>query len=239
MSWSFPGGPTDFTDRHYAMSPGAAPPDGGPITMAVLVKPIAAYLSVFNARKAGTGGYGILADSGEWFTDNDFGSGALAVDQNVWEVIVSTKTSGSAPNRWHKASGLGGTVSWTHVDNAFTAIPDGPNPVDEILLFANVQPMRGFIAALALWDTLFDDSQVEALGVTSMDNWLAASPQAAWQFNTDPALPLHDLTAGGANQISQSGNLPTLSTDDPPGWAYHSASPSFDPRRASAFLTFF
>lgn len=216
---------------------GNAPVNGGNTTIIALVYPTVSFSGVFRLELSNNNAvYGMLADSNKWYGENDFGAGGPATTQNAWQVIAMTKASGNTTSRWHKATGLGGTVSWLHVDG--DSIVDGSGPATQLRLFGvgtgNGSRMVGNIAAVAVYNSNMADLQIEALGATSMANWLAAAPKAAYQFNTNPTLTLTDLTGGGANQTNTPSVYPTLDTsNEPPGWAYATKAQS------AGFIGFF
>jgi hypothetical protein len=231
MSWFFA---NDSNNRQYLMSMGNAPVNGANGTILSVVYPTISASGIYRGELSNNSPvYGLLADSGKWYNENDFGAGGPTVDQNTWVVIGATKPAGSSTVRWHKATGLGGVVTWSHTNGDI--VGDGSGPATQIRLFGvgTNNRMVGNIAAVAVYDSALTDLQVEALGTKSMANWLAGAPKAAYQFNVNPALTLIDLTGGGANQTNIPFTLPTLDTsNEPPGWAYYSRAQS------SGFLGF-
>lgn len=160
--------------------------------------------------------WGLFLDNSVIF-NNEFGSGlAGPSDKDTWYVIACTKASGNAAFHYHLAP-VGG--SWTHGTSGNATDGSG---VDSIVFGAGVVEGAGKfeIAAAATYSAALSDSAVEALGTTSMADWMDATPTAAWQFNqTATTDDVTDLTSGGADQTAISG---TTVTDDPAGWTYFS-----------------
>lgn len=202
-----------------------AAPVGRAGTTIILVRP---YDSVFDilasnsdyvtTRNGTTAVASLFLDGGKIFANNDFGAGANGpTDKNGWYAIAVTKASGSAAFRYHIAP-LGG--SWVHTGSGTTS--DGTGATN--ILFGK-GPIKGAgnfdIAAAAMYSAALSDGQIEALGTTSMNGWMAASPVTAWQFNqASTATAVTDLTSGGANQTAISG---TAVVADPVGWSYASS----------------
>lgn len=236
MSWLFP---DDGIDRFITMASGAAPVDGGPITIVFMIKPIGNNGGIIQGIRTGSPVYSQLWVNGppiQYFGEGDF-TGGTNIDLNNWQVVAYSKANGSAALRWHLATNLAGVPSWVH--NTGGTIGDGTGPIDSITLGLSHFRMAGFMAAGAVFGTALADLAVEALGTTSMATWMAATPLAAWQFNQDPTIDVQDLTGGGANQTAHAATRPTLSADNPPNWTYFSgASPLTLPDDPGAVRTF-
>jgi hypothetical protein len=164
---------------------------------------------------------GTFVSGGNIFSANDFGSGlAGPSDKNQWYVIGATKTSGNTAYSY-TMSPVGG--SWTQATSGSSADGSGINSI--VFGKGVIGGAKMDIAAAAQWATPKTIAQLQALGNTSMDAWLAGSPSAAWQFNqASIATALTDLTGGGANQTAISG---TTVVADPAGWTYHSSTTPF------------
>jgi len=164
----------------------------------------------------------LFLDAGKIFSVNDFGSGATGpTDKNGWYALGFTKVSGNNTVRYHLAP-VGGSYahspSGTNTDGTagITSIIFGKGPVKNGAKFD--------IAAGAMWSAALSDSAIDALGSSSMDTWLAASPDAAWQFNqASTGTAVNDLI-GSANQTALTG---TSVVADPVGWSYHVATTPF------------
>lgn len=164
----------------------------------------------------------LFLDSSKIFSNQDFGGGATAPsDKNTWYAMAFTKASGSAAVRYHLAA-VGG--AYTHT--ASGTVADGTAGITSFIFGKG--PIKGAakmdIAAAAVWTSALSDSAIDALGTTSMDTWLAASPVGAWQFNqASTGTNVNDLV-GSANQTALTG---TSVTTDPAGWSYHASTTPF------------
>lgn len=172
---------------------------------------------VIQGTASGTRVWSMLLDTFTPFGNSDFGNGGPDVSGDTWTVVAMSKGSGPEPYRWHVAPQATGV--WTHQDDT-SNVADGSGGTDQIQ-FGVAENTGGIvIAALACYSGELSDVEIEALGVTSMNDWLDGDPLAAWQLNqeatTDDVL---DLTDGGADQTAITG---TTVADDPDGWAYFS-----------------
>lgn len=204
-------------------SVGNAPPDQGPITVAVLAKSssVAGYTGwLIDARKTGTAIWGFLTSNNagpKLFAENDFGNGVSGLSTS-WRWYVMTKASGSVAPRIHVGD-LSGT--WSHTDNSAT-VADGSGPVDTIYLGSqngSSNGWRGSIAVVATWTSVLSDGTIEATLGTSAATVLAASPGWMVRLNqASTATSVTDDTAGGGDQSAISGT--SVDADDPPGFDY-------------------
>lgn len=217
MSRSFD--PTAGADS-ITFSPGTAPPDQGPITVAVLAK--AASLTgwtgwMISGRKSGSGIWGFLTSNNagpKLFAENDFGSGVSGLATG-WRWYVMTKASGSAIPRihvWDLSS------AWTHTDNT-SAVADGTGPIDTLILGSNgTNGWRGSIAVAAAWTSVLTDAAIEAAMTLKASDTLGAAPTWMVRLNqASTATAVTDDTGGGGNQTAIAGT--TIDTD-PAGYDY-------------------
>jgi hypothetical protein len=158
---------------------------------------------------------------GKVFSNNDFGSGlAGPTDKTVWYVVAATKTSGTVAYTYLIAP-LGG--AWT---TGTSGTSNDGSGVNNLVFGKGLLGAAKFeIAACAMWSTPLSSAAIQALGTTNMNTWMAASPNAAWQFNqASTATAVVDLTGHGADQTAISG---TSVVTDPVGWTYYSATTPF------------
>lgn len=214
-------GPT--TADRIQFSAGTAPPDQGPVTVAVLSR--LTYNGTFTGwaiqgRKTSSGVWAVLVDSGVLFCENDFGSGGPAHVYDHWCWYVLTKGTGSVVPRWHRLDISAGTA-WVH-QNDTGNVGDGSGPIDNIYLGGNgsaSNTWRGRIAAAAAWSTALSDVQVEAACTLAAADLLAASPGWMVRLNqASTATSVLDDTGNGGDQSAISGT--TVDADEPPGWDY-------------------
>lgn len=222
MSRAFNGGTAADS---ITFSAGNAPPDQGPITIAVLAKA---------STVTGWTGYavrGFVTSTASWalltsnnagaklFMENDFGSGVAGLTTS-WAWLVATKASGSALPRFHVFP-IGG--SWTHSNNTAN-VGDGSATVNKIVVGGDgaggvSSSWRGSIAVVATWDTALADLAIEAACTTNAADTFAASPKWMIRLNqASTATSVSDDTAGGGNQSAISGT--SVDVDDPPGYNY-------------------
>lgn len=212
-------------------APGNAPPDQGPITMAVLTRPSSSSFLGYAIQGAAstTSVLALLTFGGKLFIERDFSSGTGAITTDWWW-FVATKASGNVPERWHYRNiTLGG--AWTHVD-AGGNVTDGTGPIDSLRIGGAVSgaasdSWRGRIAASALWVSALTDLAVEAACTLAASDLLAASPNWMVRLNqASTATNVQDDTGGGGNQTALSGTA--VDADEPPGWSY-ALTPSVTP----------
>lgn len=229
MSRSFNGGTAADA---ITFSPGSAPPDEGPITIAVLAK--AANLAGFTGwlvqgRNGSTGVWAELTSSLKLFMEGDFTAGNTGLTTS-WAWYVATKAAGSSVPRWHVGTLSGGSISWSHADAGGT-VPDGSGPITNILLGGNgnaAQTWRGSIAAAATWTSVLNDAAVEAACTLAAANLLAATPGWMVRLNqTSTATSVSDDTGNGGNQTALSGTA--IDADDPPSFNYALTSSGVTP----------
>jgi len=137
-------------------------------------------------------------------------------------------------------------ISWNATSGTWTSTPRGTagnfaNPVTQMRVGVfnpgNHDALDGLIACQAIWNRPLVVGDFAGFQ-SAMDAWLATTPIWAAQFNqASPTTMPVDLTGGGGDAFSQTST--TVSADDPPGFVYHGAAPSFDPKQSSQFLTFF
>lgn len=200
--------------------PGAAPPDQGPITIAILAK--AASLTAWtgwliSGRTAG-GVWGLLTSNNggpRLFAENDFGAGVTGLSTS-WRWYVMTKAAGAALPRIHIGDLAGG---WTHTNDTF-AVNDGSGPITSIVLGSNgTNGWRGSIAVAAAWDSVLNDSAIEATMTLKASDVFSAVPTWMVRLNqTSTATAVPDDTPGGGNQSAIIGT--SIDVDDPPGFDY-------------------
>jgi hypothetical protein len=202
---------------------GNAPPDQGPITVAVLAKA---------ASTAGWTGYfarGLKSGSAVWsfltsnnsgaklFCEGDFGNGVSGLSTS-WRWYVFTKASGSALPRFHVWDL---SSAWAHTDDSFS-VGDGSGPIDSLVLGgsgAGSNGWRGSIAMAVTWSSQLNDAAIEAALTLRARDALSASPGWMVRLNqASTATSVPDDTGGGGGQSAISGT--SVDADDPPGFDY-------------------
>lgn len=223
MSRAFAASSTDL----LTFAVGQAPPDQGPITVALLAR--ATNVGNFTGwavqgRKSTTGLWSILVDSGKLFCENDFGSGGPA-HSNDWCWFVMTKATGSVIPRWHKLD-ITTSAAWVH-QNDTGNVGDGTGPADNILVGGNGSTgnvWRGEIGMIATWASVLSDAQVEAACTLAAADALAAGPGWMVRFNQAAiTTTVTDDTGNGGDQTARVGT--TVGADDPPGFNYSLTTP--------------
>jgi hypothetical protein len=204
-------------------SPGNAPPDQGPITVAVLAKSasVAGYTGwLIDARKTGTAIWGFLTSNNggaKLFAENDFGNGVSGLSTS-WRWYVMTKASGSVAPRIHVWDLSG---AWSHTDNSAT-VADGTGPIDTIYLGSqngSANGWRGSIAMVATYTSAMNDAAVEAAFTLAAADAFGATPGWMVRLNqASTATSVTDDTGGGGDQSAITGT--TVDADDPPGFSY-------------------
>jgi len=124
---------------------------------------------------------------------------------------------------------------WVHSDDA-SNVSDGSGPITNILVgSAGVagNTWRGRIAAVATWDTVLSDGQVEAACTLAASDLFDAGPDWMVRLNqASTATPVSDDTGNGGDQTAISGTA--VDADDPPGFDYSLTPP---PAEGSVALT--
>lgn len=213
------------TGDSLTVSAGGAAGSTSAHTLVALMQISASNASAAQGLASSSQVWALLFDSSKPFGDGDFGSGGPTLTHSTWYVVAVGKASGSQHYQYHAAPISTGV--WSHVDGGFS-VGDGSGGTTSIKFGVTTNTTGGNVtlAAVAEYAVNLSDAAVEALGVTAMDDWLAASPRAAWQFNqASTSDSVTDLTAGGADQSAISG---TTVVSDPPGWTYHSAGVEVD-----------
>lgn len=213
--------------RHFAVGDSITLDAGGAAgatrahTIVALIQPTLGNGGVVQGLASGTPVWSLLFDALKLFANGDFGTGGSTITSGAWYVVAVTKAGGSNVYRYHSAPLSTGI--WTHVSSSFS-VADGGGGTDAIRLGTAENNGNVDIAALAEYAGALSDGAIEALGITAMADWLAASPRMAVQLNqASTADPVTDLTGGGADQTAISG---TSVVSDPPGWSYFSGAPN-------------
>jgi hypothetical protein len=196
---------------------GNAPPDQGPITVAVWAKSFSVIgftMWMIRGLKSGTAIWGFLTSNNagpKLFSENDFGSGVPGLSTS-WRWYILTKAAGAALPRIHVGDGLG---SWTHTDDNFN-VSDGSGPIDTLIVGGaggGANGWRGSIGMVATWTSVLSDATIEATFGKSAAPVYALSP--GWMARLNQAsttTPVPDDTGGGGDQTAISGT--TIDSDD-------------------------
>jgi len=225
MSRAF-GGPS--TNDTITFSPGNAPPDQGPITFASLVKAPSGFGWIASGNNGTSANWAFGLDASAWFAWNDFTSGrAQIITTSHWAWVVCTKTSGSTIPRWHLRD-VTSAGSWDHTNATGGTVADNTGTITNVLVgnFGGggaANAWQGSIAAIAAWDSVLTDLQVEGACTLSAADLLSGGGAAAakWMVRFNQAstgTSVSDDTGGGGNQSAISGT--TVDVDEPPGWSY-------------------
>jgi len=193
---------------------GTFPASQGPITIGVLAKAdsTAGWTGwAFSGRNAGNTKVASMLTSNnagpKLFMENDFTNGVSGLSTS-WRWYIVTKGSGAVVPRWHIWDLSG---SWSHV-NTDGNVPNNSGPITTMFIGDGSSSWRGSIAAVAVTDTAFNDSQVEAtftnaaVDLLGMD-WAVLLNQSS---TSDPVL---DITGNGGDQDTISGT--SIDADDP------------------------
>jgi hypothetical protein len=124
-----------------------------------------------------------------------------------WMCIVASKTSGTTAARQSKF--VYSTNTWTHADAGNTiadaTITPGSGGTIRFGEEAGTRFLNGDIAAAAIFPYIMTDAQREILPY-DLSSWLSMGPSGMWVFDqSDVAVPIMDMSGGGANQTSITG----------------------------------
>lgn len=204
-------------------SPGGAPPDQGPITIAVLAKSatVAGFtMWMVAGRKSGTAVLGLLTSNNsgpKLFAENDFGNGVAGLSTS-WRWYVMRKAAGNVQpiiSVWDLSG------AWSHTANSAN-VGDGTGPIDTLYVGSqngSGNGWRGSIAMVAMWTSALTDGQVEARMTLNARDAYNASPSWMVRLNqASTATIVTDDTGGGGDQSAISGT--SVDADDPPGFNY-------------------
>jgi hypothetical protein len=214
------------------LAPGAvASGDGGPMTVAVLWRPVSvhsgALLYATNAGGFEAHSYCPINDGQLW---HQIGGSFRALQGY-------TAADGWRLDAWTKPGGVGQTVrahstilgsgTWSHIDGS-TCDDTSNVPVSNIRVGQKlgVGALDGDVAAIVICLAVWDDATIETLdgGLAAWDTAIGGDAAALWAFNQASAAdPVLDLCGGGADQTAISG---TSVTDDPAGWSYDLTEPA-------------
>jgi hypothetical protein len=216
----------DGIDDQITLSTGAlASVDGGPITVAAIVKLAAVDGAVFwaGSTSAQADRRFAVEASTTWFYDTSSGNfqslfGASTAEN--WTVIAATKADGTSTPRGHKY--VFGTGVWSHVNAAGTLVDAGSGPgAGGVLLLSGGGTsvvLSGRLAVVGVWTSALSDGEIERLN-RSLQAWRDLLPAALWRLDQAAVTPLVDLTGGGANETAIVGTNVVVG-DDPPGFAF-------------------
>ena len=208
---------------YITFSAGAAPPDQGPFTIAVLAKAssVAGFTGwMARGSKAGTAVWGFLTSNNagpKLFAENDFGNGVSGLSTS-WRWYVMSKAAGSNLPRIHVWDLSG---AWSHTDNSAN-VGDGTGPIDAIYVGGNgsgSNGWRGSIAVVATWASALSDGAIESACTLAASATYSATP--AWMIRLNQASTATSVTddmGGGGNQSAITGT--SVDADDPPGYSY-------------------
>lgn len=202
----------DGSDDYLAVAAGGTSAiDGGPVTVAVIVKLASHDVGgVLTARPAAGGFTWALAVSGgDWY----YGAGDImnifaASTADGWTLVAVTKAGGVATPRGHKY--VYGTNTWTHANGAGTVSDAGAAlGSDGTIEFGRWDNYSEYatadIAVGAVWDRVLTDAEVELLA-HSLTSWSAAAPAGMWILDQSATTQtVADATGGGANQTAITG----------------------------------
>jgi len=198
--------------------------DGGPVTLAFIVKlNDTVNGSVINLRTStGTEVCQINTDGGAYFfsTSAGFQNMGTASTADNWHLFAVTKANASSTPRAHKY--VYDTNTWSHT-NAGGNTNDGSavgasGTVQFGRLLGTSEYWNGELAAAGVWDRVLTDTEVEQLAHSLID-WHATTPKGLWVFDqADTGQKLLDLTGGGANESSITGTA--VSTVSLPTFTY-------------------
>src|SRR5688572_9290627 len=197
--------------------------DGGAITLVAVVRLTSDTGGVIDIRDSGGASIAELNAAGDYYYATrgagEFVSLLPALTADGWHIIAVTKADGQQTPRGHKY--VYATGAWTHTnaggtvrDSTTTAGVSGSVRLGRI--FGDF--LSGDLAAVAVWDRVLTDAELEQPSHT-LTAWHSAAPAALWvldQASTGQAVM--DATGGGANQIAISGT--TVSTSSVPGLGY-------------------
>jgi hypothetical protein len=201
-----------FSVESVTFAVGNAPPDEGPITMAVLFRPQTTFSTatcfLLSGLNGATGIWGLLTDSGKPFTANDFGTGGPTLTGNVWYWLVATKATGAAIPRFH-VKDITNASAWVHQDDS-SNVADGTGPITKIVVGSNdssgSSDMRGELVAAAAWTAALTDLQVEAACTLNASDLSTAAPNWGTLWNQgSTATSVTDFTGGGGDQTAITG----------------------------------
>lgn len=205
-------------------SVGSAPPDQGPITIAVLAKAssVAGFtMWMTRGNKTGTAIQGFLTSNNagpKLFAENDFGSGVSGLSTS-WRWYVMTKAAGGTSIPRIHVWDLSG--AWSHTDNT-SGVADGSGPIDALYVGGNgsgSNGWRGSIAVVAEWSSVLSDAAIEAAMTLSAADTFNAAPGWMVRLNqASTATSVTDDTGNGGNQSAITGT--SVDADDPPSYSY-------------------
>jgi hypothetical protein len=206
---------------------GNAPPDQGPITMAVLAKATGVSTNtsyMLQGVATTTPVYSLFFSNnagGKLFVEGDFGAGGAGLTTD-WAWYVATKPPSSALPRFH-VKDLVTNSAFTHANGTF-AVGDGSGPITSLLIGSNNNlgtTFRGSIAAVVLIAAELTDSGVETTFTYAYADALSAAAGNGWAIRLNQAstaTTVIDDTGGGGNQTAISNT--SIDVDDPPGFNY-------------------
>jgi hypothetical protein len=146
-------------------------------------------------------------------------------------ILVASKATGAVNPRVHFYRFDTGV--WVHEDAA-TAVGNGANVTGGQIwhgtLDASTNTLDGKLAVTGLWGSVLSDANVEALETgRATQRWMDLAPLGLWDFNQgSTAIPVRDVTGGGADETSVTGTT-VVTGDDPASWIFGVSPPGIRP----------
>jgi hypothetical protein len=190
----------------------------GAWSIAVLIKkPATGFGSPFHMNNAATPGTNRLAietGNAQWLVHvgGAFVTLSGAVLDNIWQLAIHTKATGTVQVRSHYYNY--DTSTWTHGTSG-SSIGNAANAADSIQVgrFGTTDELTGKIAAVAAYDFAISDGQAETMEA-ALQAWADLAPVGLWPLNqASVGTPVEDLI-GTADEAAITGTA--VNTSDAP-----------------------
>jgi hypothetical protein len=203
---------------------GLAALDGGPVTMACIIKLTDSVNGAILYAGTSTSSVSFAMEifSNQYsFTTSAGGQNCVGgINSDNWHMACISKASGTATPRGHKY--VYDTDTWTHSNAAGTladgASTPGSGGVIQLGRYATTEYINADIAIIGCWDRVLSDAEAELLPF-SLQSWYHTGPVGLWVLDqADTAVKVLDVTGNGANESALT--VTSVSTVSLPVFSY-------------------
>lgn len=203
---------------------GLAALDGGPVTMACIIKLTdsvnGAILYAGTTTSAVSFAMEIFSNQYSFTTSAGGQNCVGGINSDNWHMAAISKATGASTPRGHKY--VYDTDTWTHANAAGTvadgASPPGGGGVIQLGRYATTEFINADIAIIGCWDRVLSDADAELLPF-SLQAWYHTAPVGLWILDqAATGTKVLDVTGNGANETALT--VTSVSTLSVPVFSY-------------------